>query len=161
MQYCSKRYMGKECALPDGWEKVGRFWGVVGRKNLPRSQVMEVKISREAFAKVRRTARRWFGIQRNDPTRSRGADPLHDGPLAVGQSARTRGNGSDGRSRWACVSAIAKRLPLAGRVKTFYPWILRTEWPPAICHAARSHSCRIRRARPLGLPVESYGEETR
>ena len=52
--------MGKECALPDGWEKVGRFWGVVGRKNLPRSQVMEVKISREAFAKVRRTARRWF-----------------------------------------------------------------------------------------------------
>lgn len=60
MRYCSKRYMGKECALPDGWEKVGRFWGVVGRKNLPRSQVMEVEISREAFAKVRRTARRWF-----------------------------------------------------------------------------------------------------
>jgi hypothetical protein len=60
MRYCSKRYMGKECALPDGWEKVGRFWGVVGRKNLPRSQVMEVKISRAAFTRVRRVARRWF-----------------------------------------------------------------------------------------------------
>jgi hypothetical protein len=60
MRYCSKLYMGKECALPDGWEKVGRFWGVVGRRNLPRSEVMEVEISREAFAKIRRTARRWF-----------------------------------------------------------------------------------------------------
>ncbi|MDR3402185.1 MAG: hypothetical protein P4L99_06765 [Chthoniobacter sp.] len=60
MCYCSKKYMGKECALPEGWEKVGRFWGVVGRKNLPRSRVMEVEISRDAFARVRRTARRWF-----------------------------------------------------------------------------------------------------
>jgi hypothetical protein len=60
MRYCSKNYMGKEFALPEGWEKVGRFWGVVGRKNLPRSKVMEVEISREAFVKVRRTARRWF-----------------------------------------------------------------------------------------------------
>ena len=58
--YCSKNYMGKEFALPEGWEKVGRFWGVVGRKNLPRSKVMEVEISREAFVRVRRTARRWF-----------------------------------------------------------------------------------------------------
>jgi hypothetical protein len=63
MCYCSKRYMGKECALPEGWEKVGRFWGVVGRKNLPRSQVLAVAISREAFAKVRRTARRWFAAK--------------------------------------------------------------------------------------------------
>ena len=60
MRYCSKNYMGKEFALPEGWENVGRFWGVVGRKNLPGSKVMEVEISREAFAKVRRTARRWF-----------------------------------------------------------------------------------------------------
>jgi hypothetical protein len=60
MRYCSKNYMGKEFALPDGWEKVGRFWGVVGRKNFPRSQVIGVEISRAAFAKVRRTARRWF-----------------------------------------------------------------------------------------------------
>jgi hypothetical protein len=60
MRYCSKNYMGKECELPPGWENVGRFWGVVGRKNLPRSKVMEVEISREAFARVRRIARRWF-----------------------------------------------------------------------------------------------------
>ena len=63
MRYCSKNYMGKEFAplpQPRDWENVGRFWGVVGRKNLPRSKIMEVEISREAFAKVRRTARRWF-----------------------------------------------------------------------------------------------------
>ena len=60
MRYCSKNYMGKECAVPEGWENVGRFWGVVGRKNLPRSKVMEMEISLEAFYKVRRTARRWF-----------------------------------------------------------------------------------------------------
>jgi hypothetical protein len=59
MRYCSKNYMGKECDLPEGWEKVGRFWGVVGRKNLPRSKVMDVEISREALVKVRRTFRRW------------------------------------------------------------------------------------------------------
>jgi hypothetical protein len=59
MRYCSKNYMGKECALPEGWDNVGRFWGVVGRKNLPRSKVIEVVISREALVKVRRTTRRW------------------------------------------------------------------------------------------------------
>jgi len=60
MPYCSKNYMGKEFALPEVWENVGRFWGVVGRKNLPRSKVLEMEISREAFVKVRRTMRRWF-----------------------------------------------------------------------------------------------------
>ena len=39
---------------------VGRFWVVVGRKNLPRSKVLEVEITREVFHKVRRMARRWF-----------------------------------------------------------------------------------------------------
>ena len=60
MRYCSKNYMGKECALPEGWENVGRFWGVVGRKKPSRSQVLEVEISQDAFFKVRRFARRWF-----------------------------------------------------------------------------------------------------
>lgn len=67
MCYCSKNYMGKECELPAGWEKVGRFWGVIGRKNLPRSKVEQIDMSREAFVKVRRVARRWFaakGMQR-------------------------------------------------------------------------------------------------
>lgn len=63
MCYCSKNYMGKECELPAGWEKVGRFWGVIGRKNLPRSKVEEIEFSREAFSKVRRVARRWFAAK--------------------------------------------------------------------------------------------------
>ena len=52
--------MGKEFAQPEGWEHVGRFWCVVGRNNLPFSKVEEMEISREAFVRVRRTARRWF-----------------------------------------------------------------------------------------------------
>lgn len=66
MRYCGKKYMGKEFALPESWERVGRFWGVVGRKNLPRSEVLEVEISREGFLKVRRFARRWFASKGMD-----------------------------------------------------------------------------------------------
>jgi hypothetical protein len=63
MCYCSKNYMGKECDLPPGWEKVGRFWGVIGRKDLPRSKVEEIEFDRVAFTKVRRIARRWFAAK--------------------------------------------------------------------------------------------------
>lgn len=46
-----------------GWEKVGTFWGVSGRKNPSRSKVEEIEMNREAFNKVRRVARRWFAAK--------------------------------------------------------------------------------------------------
>jgi len=123
MRYCSKNYMGKECAVPDGWENVGRFWGIVGRKNLPRSKVMEVQISRDAFHKVRRTARRWFAAKGDDPARKRGADALHVGAPSMGPSHRLGGDGPLPVDRFCCAADMSavligiaprRRLPPSG-----------------------------------------------
>ena len=59
-RYASKNYMGKECVMPPGWEHVGRFWGVIGRKNLPLSDCNELIFPRAAMIKIRRVVRRYL-----------------------------------------------------------------------------------------------------
>ena len=57
MAYASKRYMGKEV---DGFEGVGRFWGVLNRKALPLSKEMEFEVAEPVLVKVRRIYRRFM-----------------------------------------------------------------------------------------------------
>ena len=46
MCYAGKKYMGKECEAPRNWPKnVGRYWGMYGRNNIPRSECVEVEMS--------------------------------------------------------------------------------------------------------------------
>lgn len=57
LAYASKKYMGKEC---EAFEGVGRFWGVFGRKNLPRSTVDRVGTSEGVAVRFVRTVRRYL-----------------------------------------------------------------------------------------------------
>jgi hypothetical protein len=58
MCYAGKKYLGKEVQLPRGWGKVGRFWGVLGRKSLPRSRVVTWTVSRRHADRFRRIVRK-------------------------------------------------------------------------------------------------------
>jgi len=63
LAYCSKQYMGKGLCLPDGWEHVGRFWGICGRKNLPRARKVEVRILKNQAVRFRRLLRRGLRVR--------------------------------------------------------------------------------------------------
>ncbi|MEO6788383.1 MAG: hypothetical protein ABI318_19845, partial [Chthoniobacteraceae bacterium] len=58
--YCSKKYMGKEVTLPDGWENVGRWWGILGRKKLPHAPRLRCTVCKAQAFKFRRLVRRFF-----------------------------------------------------------------------------------------------------
>jgi hypothetical protein len=60
MCYAGKKYLGKEVELPPGWDAVGRFWGALGRKHLPRSRVKEFSVTKQAAHRFRRLVRRYF-----------------------------------------------------------------------------------------------------
>jgi hypothetical protein len=52
MAYASK-YTAKVIEeLPEGWEKVGRMWGIIGRKNLPIA-VVRFEVSKPQFLAIR------------------------------------------------------------------------------------------------------------
>lgn len=55
MLYASKLYMGKEVK---GFERVGRFWGVINRRALPLSLTKEFEVPEVALVKIRRIFRR-------------------------------------------------------------------------------------------------------
>ena len=59
-RYASKSYMGKEFVMPPGWEHVGKFWGVIGRKNLPLSQCETIIEERQVLIRVHRIRRRFM-----------------------------------------------------------------------------------------------------
>lgn len=68
--YAAKSYLVKAAKLPPGWENVGRWWGVIGRADLPVSHVATAVILRPELVKLRRLARRRvgrFGRQRSTP----------------------------------------------------------------------------------------------
>jgi hypothetical protein len=52
--------MGKEFVMPPGWEHVGKFWGVIGRKNLPLSKCETMIEDRQVMIRVRRIHRRFM-----------------------------------------------------------------------------------------------------
>lgn len=61
MCYAGKKYLGKDVTLPPGWDYVGRFWGACGRKNFPRSRVMDFTMSIAGLHRFRRLVRRYMG----------------------------------------------------------------------------------------------------
>lgn len=55
------KYVGKStCVSLPSWATPGRFWGIVGRKNLPAASCCHVQLTRESFYKLRRLVRRWL-----------------------------------------------------------------------------------------------------
>jgi hypothetical protein len=70
-RYASKSYMGKEFIMPEVWEYVGKFWGVIGRKNLLLSQCETMVEDRRVMILVRPTLRRFLrskGLRRGAKT---------------------------------------------------------------------------------------------
>lgn len=55
MAYASKKYMGKDV---EGFEGVGRFWGVLNRKALPVSKTLCLEVAEVVLVKIRRIFRR-------------------------------------------------------------------------------------------------------
>lgn len=69
MRYASKLYMGKEIA---GFEGVGRFWGIIGKKNLPVSESFSEAVCEGEIIEIRRIARHYLrshGVRMRRPTR--------------------------------------------------------------------------------------------
>ena len=57
--YAGKRYIAKKEEIPVMAEKPGRFWGVMGRKNLPVGKREDRIVSAEEAVKLRRMVRRY------------------------------------------------------------------------------------------------------
>jgi hypothetical protein len=57
--YAAKRYVAKKEEMPELQQKPGRFWGVVGRKNLPFGKREVREVSAKAAAQLRRFMRRY------------------------------------------------------------------------------------------------------
>jgi hypothetical protein len=60
MRYANKLYMGKDFALPSGWEHVGRFWGVIGRADLPLSKCETFFETAQTIHRFRRLVRKFM-----------------------------------------------------------------------------------------------------
>jgi hypothetical protein len=56
------KYVGKNVGadLPQ-WATPGRWWGVIGRKNLPSSPCCHLLLPKDIFFKLRRLVRKWMG----------------------------------------------------------------------------------------------------
>ncbi len=57
--YAAKRYVAKKEDMPELQHKPGRFWGVVGRKNLPFGKREIREVSAKEATQIRRTMRRY------------------------------------------------------------------------------------------------------
>ena len=57
--YAAKRYVAKKEDLPEMEHKPGRFWGVIGRKNLPFGKREVREVSAKEAVQIRRTMRRY------------------------------------------------------------------------------------------------------
>lgn len=55
--YASK-YLGKTFEV-QGWEAVGRYWGVIGRDNIPFGELVEQEVTREKAIEIMRYQRRF------------------------------------------------------------------------------------------------------
>lgn len=60
MRYASKLYMGKDFEMPPGWEHVGRFWGIIGRADLPLSACETFVEPLPVMIRFRRIVRRFL-----------------------------------------------------------------------------------------------------
>jgi hypothetical protein len=57
--YAAKRYVAKKEEMPELEHKPGRFWGVVGRKNLPLGKREVREVSAKEAVQIRRFIRRY------------------------------------------------------------------------------------------------------
>jgi hypothetical protein len=57
--YAAKRYVAKKEEMPELMHKPGRFWGVVGRKNLPFGKREDREVTASQAVKLRRVMRRY------------------------------------------------------------------------------------------------------
>jgi len=57
--YAGKRYMAKKEDMPDMEHKPGRFWGVIGRKNLPLGKREDRQVAGKEAVQIRRIMRRY------------------------------------------------------------------------------------------------------
>lgn len=57
--YAAKAYAAKDIVLPPSWKNVGRFWGIINRAALPKSDVVTVRLTAERHYRMRRVMRRW------------------------------------------------------------------------------------------------------
>jgi len=61
MRYASK-YLGKTFEV-EGWERVGRYWGVVGRSNIPFGELVTEEVTRKEAIEVMRYQRRFAHLK--------------------------------------------------------------------------------------------------
>jgi hypothetical protein len=57
--YAAKRYVAKKEDMPEMEHKPGRFWGVIGRKNLPFGKREVREVSAKEAVQIRRCMRRY------------------------------------------------------------------------------------------------------
>lgn len=61
MRYASK-YLGKTFEV-EGWQKVGRYWGVVNRENIPFGELIQQEVPRSKAIEVMRYQRRFAHLK--------------------------------------------------------------------------------------------------
>ena len=69
--------MGKPIdEIPGDWQNVGRWWGVIGRENLPKSQVEEFAEDAPTGIQFGRTIRRYLAAKHRDRCKRQGVKPF-------------------------------------------------------------------------------------
>lgn len=62
MRYASK-YLGKTFEV-DGWQSVGRYWGVIGSGNVPFGELVQQEVSLSDVIQLQRYQRRFSGLKK-------------------------------------------------------------------------------------------------
>lgn len=64
LRYASK-YLGKTFEVK-GWEKVGRYWGMVNRDNIPFGELVQAEVTRKKAVEVLRYQKRFSGLKKRN-----------------------------------------------------------------------------------------------
>jgi len=58
----AEKYLGKTFQV-EGWQNVGRFWGVVNRENIPFGELVQLEVPRNKAIEIMRYQRRFAGLK--------------------------------------------------------------------------------------------------
>lgn len=64
LAYASK-YLSKTFEV-EGWQHVGRFWGIIGRDNIPFGELVRVEVTYKKAVEILRYGKRFTGLKRNN-----------------------------------------------------------------------------------------------
>jgi hypothetical protein len=64
LAYAAK-YLGKTFEV-EGWEKVGRYWGIINRNNIPFGELVKQEVTYKKAVEILRYGKRFTGLKKRN-----------------------------------------------------------------------------------------------